>query len=142
MSPGTVRNYLGRAKQAELAWPLPDELTDAELEVLLFPEHASIAHRPQPDWETVKKQLAQKNMTLERVWHAYRKAHPDGFSYGHFCARFRDWNGTQDVVLQIHHKAGDNLFVGFAGTTVNVTNLVSGEVTQAQSFVATLGCSM
>ena len=141
LSPGTVRNYLARARAAELSWPLPNELTDAELEVLLFPEPASLSHRPQPDWEEVSKQLARKNMTLERIWHAYHEAHPDGYSYGHFCARFRDWNGSQEVVMRLHHKAGDKLFVDFAGTTVDVINPVCGEVTQAQIFVGTLGCS-
>ena len=32
-----VANYVERAEQAGLSWPLPDTLTDAELERLLFP---------------------------------------------------------------------------------------------------------
>ncbi|MDE2731194.1 MAG: hypothetical protein OXM02_11240 [Bacteroidota bacterium] len=58
LSPGTVRNYLACAKAAELNWPLPDELTDTELEVLLFLDPASQSLRPQPDWEDVDRQLA------------------------------------------------------------------------------------
>ena len=33
----TIIDYLGRARRAGLGRPLPDELTDAALEVLLFP---------------------------------------------------------------------------------------------------------
>ena len=64
LSAKTVRNYLACAKEAGLTWPLLDGLTDEELEVLLFPEPASIVRRPQPDWEDVENQLARKHMTL------------------------------------------------------------------------------
>ena len=141
MSPKTVRNYLARAKQAGLSWPLPDELTDAELEKRLFTEQAPVARRPTPDWEEVERKLARKHMTLERAWDSYRETHPDAYSYGHFCALYKDWKGTQKVVMRLDHKAGDKLFVDFAGTTVPVINPASGEITEAQVFVATLGCS-
>ncbi|MDE2730362.1 MAG: IS21 family transposase, partial [Bacteroidota bacterium] len=49
--------------------------------------------------------------------------------------------GARKVVMRLHHKAGDKLFVDFAGTTVEVLSRVNGEVMQAQIFVATLGCS-
>ena len=32
----TIIEYLGRARRAGMGWPLPDELTDATLEALLF----------------------------------------------------------------------------------------------------------
>jgi transposase len=44
-----VVNYVGRAEEAGLSWPLPDTLTDAELERLLFPalnkSSARVAYR-------------------------------------------------------------------------------------------------
>ena len=49
LSPGTVRSYLRRAAAAGLSWPLPERLTDDELEALLFPHSGSISCRPQPD---------------------------------------------------------------------------------------------
>ena len=39
------------------------------------------------------------------------------------------------------HVAGEKMFVDFAGQTVEVTELASGEVRQAQIFVAVLGAS-
>lgn len=38
ISHSTVKEYLIRAKQAGLSWPLPDELDDAAVENLLFPK--------------------------------------------------------------------------------------------------------
>ena len=68
LSPGTVRNYLRRATAAGLRWPLPESLTDAELEALLFPHSGPISSRPQPDWREVHQELSRKGMTLERIW--------------------------------------------------------------------------
>ena len=80
-------------------------------------------------------------MTLERVWHNYRQVHPDGYSYGHFCELYKDWSGRQKVTMRLHHKAGEKLFVDYAGDTIEVTDPATGQVCKAQIFVATLGCS-
>ena len=45
------------------------------------------------------------------------------------------------MVLRQEHKAGEKLFVDFAGQTVPVIDRHSGEVTPAHIFVAVLGCS-
>ena len=42
ISVGSVHNYVQRAKAAGLSWPLPDNLTDEELECSLFPPIASL----------------------------------------------------------------------------------------------------
>lgn len=141
LSPGTVRNYLRRAEDAGVSWPLAEDLTDAALEALLFPATKCPSARPQPDWAEIHKQLSQKGLTLERAWHSYRQVYPEGYSYGHFCALYNQWSGLQKVSMRLYHKAGDKLFVDYAGTTVEITNPNTGEVTKAQIFVATLGCS-
>ncbi len=52
LSKGTVGNYLVRFSQAGLSWPLPPELDDDSLELLLFPRPtlALRLNRPVPDW--------------------------------------------------------------------------------------------
>ena len=37
----TLREYLGRARDAGLSWPLPDALSDADLEHVLFPRRSA-----------------------------------------------------------------------------------------------------
>jgi hypothetical protein len=37
LSQASVSDYLSRARRADLTWPLPDRLDDAQLETLLFP---------------------------------------------------------------------------------------------------------
>ena len=140
VSPGTVRNYLCRAERAGLGWPLPEGLTDEVLEEMLFPFPKS-SRRAQPDWPKIHKKLSRKGVTLERVWTEYVHAHPDGYSYGHFCELYKQWSGMQNVTMHLDHKAGEKLFVDFAGTSVGFLDAVTGDVANAQIFVATLGYS-
>ena len=89
----TVAKYVKRAEEVGLSWPLPEELTDEELERRLFPGSLSDENRPRfiPDWAEVRGQLAQKGVTLRLVWEEYKEAHPDGFQYTQFCVRYRAW---------------------------------------------------
>lgn len=52
ISSSTVFDYLTRAKLANIAWPLPCELSEQELyDKLFLPVLASVENRPLPDWE-------------------------------------------------------------------------------------------
>ena len=139
---GSVHDYLRRAKVAGLSWPLPEGLSDEDLDLLLFPPVTSLpTSRPLPDWEQVIKELHRKGVTLSLLWEEYRGDHPDGYGYSRYCERFEQYSGTIDPRMHQIHKAGEKLFVDYAGPTMGVTDRLTGEVEQAQIFVATLGCS-
>ena len=47
-----------RARRAGLAWPLPNELSDEELERRLYPlPTAAKDRRPRPDWAAIHREL-------------------------------------------------------------------------------------
>ena len=75
------------------------------------------------------------------LWQEYKINHPDGYQYSWFCDLYRDWRNQLDVVMRQNHIAGDKLFIDYAGQTVPVVNQYTGEVRQAQVFIATLGAS-
>ena len=139
----TVSEYLRRAEAAGLSWPLPAELDDGRLERLLFPAlpHLPAADRGVPDWTHIQRELKHKGVTLFLLWQEYRAAHPDGYQYSWFCERYRAWRGKLDVVMRQDHRAGEKLFVDYAGQTVPVTDRATGEIRDAQIFVAVLGAS-
>ena len=139
----TVREYLRRAKLAGLTWPLPDTLQDAVLNQMLFPPPAAIAtsDRPLPDWFEVNKQLRRKGVTLQLLVEEYRRIHPTGYAYSQFCRLYREWALIQYPTMIQEHKAGDKLFVDYAGHTMPITAPKTGEVRDAQIFVAVLGAS-
>src|SRR5438094_636284 len=77
LSCSTVNDYLGRARLAGLAWPLPEGMDDAELESLLFtPAAPASAEHPLPDWPEVNRELRRKGVTLQLLWMEYREDHP------------------------------------------------------------------
>ena len=61
------------------------------------------------------------------------------YQYSWFCERYRAWQGRLDVVMRQDHRAGEKLFVDYAGQTVPVVDRLTGEVREAQIFVAVLG---
>jgi len=141
-SRSTVADYLMRVKAAGLSWPLPTELDDAALDRLLFPHReAQPDHRPLPNWSEVHKELRRKGVTLALLWQEYKEKNPDGYQYSWFCRLYNGWAGKIDVVMRQEHRAGEKLFVDYAGQTVSIVDRLTGEVRQAQVFVAVLGAS-
>ena len=140
----TLRDYLGRARSAGLNWPLARDMSDSELERMLFPRASGgdTARRiPQPDWAHVHSELRRKGVTLSLLWEEYRTVHPDGYGYSRYCELYTRWEGKLSPVMRQRHAAGDKLFVDYAGATIDVVCPATGEVRTAQLFVAALGAS-
>jgi len=139
----TLREYLYRARSAGLGWPLPDDLSDGELERLLFPRVSSEARGriAQPDWAYVHAELRRTGVILSLLWEEYRAAHPDGYGYSRYCELYGRWEGRLSPVMGQRYAAGETLFVDYAGTTIDVVSPETGEVRAAQLFVAALGAS-
>jgi len=140
----TVNDYVRRAMAAGLnRWPLPAELDDAAMEAQLFPPRATLAPvRPAPDWPTVHDELrGNKHVTLQLLWQEHKLSNPDGYSYSRFCELYQEWSAKLDVVLRQEHRAGEKLFVDYAGATVPIIDSKTGEVQDAAIFVAVLGAS-
>ena len=78
---------------------------------------------------------------LQLLWDEYKAAHPQGYQYSAFCQRYRGWLGKQDLVMRQHHRAGEKLFVDYAGHTAQVIDRATGEIRPAQIFVAVMGAS-
>ena len=143
ISAGSVSNYIQRATAAGLSWPLQEGLGADELEALLFPHERLASDRviPQPDWRKVHKQLKRRGVTLSLLWFEYRQTHPEGYGYTQFCHHYREFAGKLKPVMRQCHKAGEKLFVDYAGQTAEVVDPDTGEIRAAQVFVATLGAS-
>jgi len=139
----TVREYLKRAQEAGLTWPLDPVLDDTALENLLFPvrEANSSSRRQMPSMEYLFRELKRPKVTLQLLWYEYKQTNPEGYQYSQFSNLYRQWVKRLDVTLRQEHRAGQKLFVDYAGQTVPVVNPNTGEISQAHLFVAVLGAS-
>jgi len=142
----TVHQYLKAAAAAGVSWPLPPDWDERRLE-----EVVSGAARPTaawrktetPDFAAIRRQLqTHRNVTLQLVWEEYREGHHDGYSYSHFCELYRHWAHKLDVVLRQEYRAGEKLFIDYAGDKIPIYDPRTGAVDfQASLFVAVLGAS-
>ena len=142
-SPSTVGDYIRRARTARLSWPLPEGLDERALEARLFPsaEVSARVERAIPDWARVHTERRRPGVTLALLWEEYKTEHPQGLQNSQFCERYRVWRGRIDVVMRQTHRAGEKLFVDYAGQCVPVVDRITGELRNAQIFVAVLGAS-
>jgi transposase len=138
----TVAECLRRAEAAQLRWPLPEDVDEGALSRRLYPAAPpSATPRPTIDFVSMQRELRRRDMTLLLLWQEYKAEHPEGYQYSRFCDLYRAWLGKVDVVMRQEHRAGEKLFVDYAGQTVAVVDRRTGELRPAQIFVAVLGAS-
>ena len=143
ISHSTVSDYLLRAELAGLSWPLEPKLDDAAIENLLFPliKKQSTDRNPLPNMEYLYREMKKRSVTLQLLWYEYKQVHPDGYQYSQFCHLYRRWVKKLDVTLRQQHRAGEKLFLDYAGQTAPIVDPKTGEIHQAQIFIAALGAS-
>ncbi len=85
--------------------------------------------------------LPSPGVTLFLLWQEHKATHPQGYHYSWFCQQYRTWRQKVDLVMRQEHRAGEKLFVDYAGQSVPVHDPVSGTTHPAHIFVAVLGAS-
>jgi len=140
----TVGKYLDLAQKADISWPLDNNLSDSDIEKLLFkniPRKAS-KKAVMPSMHYLHNELKRKHVTLQLLWYEYKQQHPDGYQYSYFCDLYKKWTQQLDVCLRQHHRAGEKLFIDYSGQRVPIYDSKSGNVSfEAEIFIATLGAS-
>jgi len=143
LSKGSVINYLERFERAKLTWPLPETLSDTELESALFPPAVTESIPPAeglPDINYIEKEIAKPHMTLQRLWEEYTELHPQGLkrsAFYDYLARSR----PAKVTMKMIHKGGDKVFVDYSGDGLEYIDLKTGECIDVDLFVCAWGAS-
>jgi len=134
---------VARAKVIGITWPIPPEISDAELERRLFTPAGfhDGPTRTVPDWAKVHEELKRRGVTLMILWEEHRAECADGHGYSRFCELYGAWRKRLSPTMRQTHVAGDKLFVDWAGDTVPIIDPATGEVHEAHLFVAALGAS-
>ena len=140
----TVRDALERARPAGIAWPVPAEWTDDILEQRLFGRSGvkpGLRRYSEPDWAALSRELKRAGVNLMVLWEEYRDAHPEGYGYSRFCDLYREFERRLSPVMRQHHVAGDKVFVDYSGKKIAIVDPTTGEVRDAEIFIAVLGAS-
>ena len=90
---------------------------------------------------TIEKELKRVGVTRWHLWARYKQSCPNGYGYSQFCHHFQRWREQSDAYMHHEHKAGDKLFVDFAGKKLHIINKETGELVPVEVYAATLGAS-
>jgi len=138
ISKGVVAKYLKLASDGGLHWPQIEVMSETELQHRLLGTVARATGFVTPDFARMHQELHRKGMTLMLLWQEHSERHPDAaiHSYSQFCENYRRFAKTLKRSMRQVHRAGEKLFIDYAGPTVA---LVDGN--RAHIFVAALGAS-
>ena len=142
VSPTTVARYCRIREEKGYSLADLEKLTYEELDKLFNRTQRRLIKKRLPDYAYVHRMMKRKHQTLERLWEDYcLTGKSDAVSYSTFTEGYRKFAMKLDLVMRQTHRAGECVFVDFAGTTVPWTDPETGTLHRAQVFVAVLGCS-
>ena len=144
VSTGTVSNTTSRAEAAGLTWETARALDERELEARVYgaPTPPS-SGRPEPDPVWIHTEYKRPGVTLELLHLEYLEEHrgQDPYGYTAFCNRYRKWLKSRGLSMRQTHRAGEKVFVDFAGKKPCIFDPLTGERVEVELFVAVLGAS-
>jgi len=145
VSRNTLKKYLKEFTESKLTFEEISELSDKDLEDLFVkPEEKPVNVKLQTLFNlfpSMDKELKKKGVTRYMLWEQYRRDHPDGFGKSQFKHYFAQWKAQVNPTMRMEHKAGDKLYVDFAGDKLNIIDPQTGELQPVEVFVAILGAS-
>jgi transposase len=144
ISLGAVQKIISKADELKLDWAAIELLDEQQLAQRFYPESDNRVSNEfvQPVWPEVHQELKLKGMTKQLIWEEYTQQYPNrSYSYPQYCFLYKEWLKKQKRSMRQIHKAGEKLFVDYAGQTMPVVCNATGEVRFAQIFVAVLGAS-
>jgi transposase len=143
-SRNTVKKYIRQFIALGETFEELNKFTNTELEELFKADPPSskvkleILKNYFPEME---KALKRKGVTRELLWQKYISEHPDGYRLSQFKEHYCRWRKQSNGIMHIEHKAGDKMFVDYAGERLEILDLDTGELRKVEVFVAILGAS-
>ena len=127
-----IDTLLVQAKQ------LADDVLEARLYGVADPGGRG---RPVPDCAYLHTERKKPGVTLELLHLEYLEQHPDGYRYTRFCDLYRQWLARHQLSMRQEHRAGEKIFVDYAGQKPHLVDLATGAITAVELFVGVLGAS-
>jgi len=145
VSRNTVKRYLSAFESSGFSFEEINSLGDRELEDLFG---KSREHKPDSRLQALQRclplidrELKRTGVTRKMLWENYLKEFPEGLQYTQFCFYYNQWKAMVNPVMHLDHKAGDKVYIDFAGKKLQVVDAASGELRDMEVFVAILGAS-
>lgn len=142
----TVRNVIKRSKELGIQWPLPQSVTDGELDLQFNPKTSAVTERRYPDLEYIHKELMRNGVSKRLLWTEYCEDCRAGgelpLMYSQFCYHYQIFAQKKSATMHIDRKPAESIEVDWAGQTASVMDNETGELIPAYIFVAALPYSL
>ncbi|MBS6938143.1 MAG: transposase [Lachnospiraceae bacterium] len=145
-SRNTVSEVLKLAEKHSLEWPIPETLSNKDIEYLFYPNRGNNEGRRLPDYEYVYNELAKPGVTLSLLWAEYcakcEAEYTIPYQHSQFNDKYHAYAASKKATLRIKRKPGETMEVDWVGDTLKVYDAVSCCDIPAYIFVAVLPCSL
>jgi len=146
ISRNTLKRYLRIYIGLRLTHEEIEKLSDASLDKLFGISQPRIEDARKvtllayfPDLE---KKLRKRGATRRNLWmHDYLQRYPEGYGFTQFTTCYSKWLRVNKPVMHIEHKAGDKMYIDYAGEKLHIVNLATGELQAVEVFLSVLGGS-
>lgn len=134
------------AEKHSLEWPIPETLSNKDIEYLFYPNRGNNEGRRLPDYEYVYNELAKPGVTLSLLWAEYcakcEAEHTIPYQHSQFNDKYHAYAASKKATLRIKRKPGETMEVDWVGDTLKVYDAASCCDIPAYIFVAVLPCSL
>jgi len=145
----TVQDYIKRYKASGIdSFETLDAMNDELLRQKLFGELKILkqqSSKVMPNYNIIHQEMKKKRktkVTLMLLWEEYKKEYDDNaYEYTQFRVYYKRYRNRLNPSMRQIHIAGEKVFVDYSGLTLPIHNQKTGEVDNAQVFVAVLGAS-
>lgn len=145
-SRNTVSEVLKLAESHSLEWPIPETLTNKDIEQLFYPGRGTNEGRRLPDYEYIYNELAKPGVTLSLLWAEYcakcEAEHTIPYQHTQFNEKYHAYAASKKATLRIKRKPGETMEVDWIGDTLKVYDSANCCEISAYIFVAVLPCSL
>ena len=141
----TVKRYIGRFISLRITYEDVALLSDHELEKLFIEPNPKLPderfERLQQLLPDIEKQMSRKGINLLQLWEQYAAANAPFYQYTQFRKYYHFYSNRVKPVMHMEHKAGDKMYIDFAGDKLSIVDIGTGEIKEVEVFAAILGCS-
>ena len=145
-SRNTAARTIKLAKEAGLEWQQARNMTDGEIEKVLFakPDDPQEAERAMPDFDYMRKELQKNGVTKKLLWTEYlEECKQSGkgkkpLMYSQFCYHFQQYEERRRATMHINRKPGEQIEVDWAGDPAELIDPETGEIVKAWIFVGVM----
>lgn len=145
VSRNTVKKYIKHFSALLTGWEELSKLKDKDLDALFnkAPEKAPVQRLEEvfEYFATNEKRMRQRGMTILKLWLEYYAQYQQGYSRTSFYTQYNRWKNRTRPTMHMEHKAGDKVFVDYAGEKLKIVDTETGEIKSVEVFVAILGAS-